>query len=36
MKARDIMTSPAVSVGPDATVAEIAALLFERRLPSMV
>ena len=35
MKARDIMTSPTVSVGPDATVAEIAALLFERRISAV-
>ena len=35
MKAGEIMTSPAVSVGPDATVAEIAALLFERRISAV-
>jgi CBS domain-containing protein len=35
MKARDIMTSPAISVGPDATVGEIAALLFERRISAV-
>jgi CBS domain-containing protein len=35
MKARDIMTSPAISVAPDATVAEIAALLFERRISAV-
>jgi CBS domain-containing protein len=32
MNASDIMTSPAISVGPDASVQEIAALLFERRI----
>lgn len=35
MKAKDIMTSPVVTVGPDATVAEIAALLFERRISAV-
>jgi CBS domain-containing protein len=35
MNARDIMTSPAISVGPDATVGEIAALLFERRISAV-
>lgn len=32
MKARDIMTSPVVTVAPDATVQEVAALLYERRI----
>ncbi|MGH8765630.1 MAG: CBS domain-containing protein [Burkholderiales bacterium] len=32
MKAKDIMSSPVVSVGPDTPVYEIAALLFERRI----
>ena len=32
MKARDIMTSPVISVGPDTPVREIAALLFKRRI----
>jgi CBS domain-containing protein len=35
MKARDIMTTPVISVGPDATVSEIAALLFERRISAV-
>lgn len=32
MKAKDVMTSPVVTVGPDTPVHEIAALLFERRI----
>ena len=32
MKAKDIMTSPVISVGPDTPVREIAALLFKRRI----
>jgi CBS domain-containing protein len=32
MNASDIMTSPVISVGPDTSVQEIAALLFERRI----
>jgi CBS domain-containing protein len=32
MKAKDIMTAPVVTVGPDASVREIARLLFERRI----
>jgi CBS domain-containing protein len=32
MKAKDIMTTDVVTVTPDATVAEIAALLYERRI----
>lgn len=35
MKAKDIMTSPVITVGPDATVGEIAALLFERRISAV-
>lgn len=35
MKAKDVMTSPVISVGPDATVSEIAALLFERRISAV-
>jgi CBS domain-containing protein len=35
MKAKDIMTSPVIAVGPDATVGEIAALLFERRISAV-
>jgi CBS-domain-containing membrane protein len=32
MRAKDVMTSPFVTVGPDATVQEIATLLIERRV----
>jgi CBS domain-containing protein len=32
MKAKDIMTSPVITVAPDTPVREIAALLFERRI----
>ncbi|MEO8718004.1 MAG: CBS domain-containing protein [Burkholderiales bacterium] len=35
MKARDIMTSPVVTVGPETQVKEIAALLFERRISAV-
>lgn len=35
MKAKDVMTSPVISVGPDATVGEIAALLLERRISAV-
>ncbi|MGH8670096.1 MAG: CBS domain-containing protein [Burkholderiales bacterium] len=35
MKAKDIMTSPVITVGPDTTVSEIAALLFERRISAV-
>jgi len=35
MKARDIMTSPVITVGPDTPVHEIAALLFERRISAL-
>lgn len=35
MKARDIMTSPVVSIGPDATVREIAALLLDMRISAV-
>jgi CBS domain-containing protein len=35
MKAKDIMTSPVITVGPDATVGEIAALLYERRISAV-
>jgi CBS domain-containing protein len=35
MKAKDIMTSPVTTVGPDTTVSEIAALLFERRISAV-
>jgi predicted transcriptional regulator len=35
MKAKDIMTSPVISLGPDATVGEIAALLLERRISAV-
>lgn len=35
MKAKDIMTSPVITVTPDATVDEIAALLFERRISAV-
>lgn len=35
MNARDIMTSPVVSVAPDATVAEIAAMLVERHISAV-
>ena len=30
MKARDIMTSPVITVAPETTVQEVAALLYER------
>jgi CBS domain-containing protein len=32
MKAKDIMTTPVVTIGPDASVRDIASLLFERRI----
>lgn len=35
MNARDIMTSPVISIAPDATVREIAALLLERRISAL-
>jgi CBS domain-containing protein len=35
MKASDIMTSPVVTVGPGTPVAEIAALLFEKRISAV-
>jgi len=35
MKARDIMTSPVISVSPGTTVGEIAALLFEKRISAV-
>ncbi|MDF2763175.1 MAG: hypothetical protein K0S81_153 [Rhodospirillales bacterium] len=35
MRARDVMTTEVVSVGPDATVPEIAALLIERRISAV-
>jgi CBS domain-containing protein len=35
MKAKDIMTSPVITVAPDATVGEIAALLYERRISAV-
>ncbi|HEX2198733.1 MAG TPA: CBS domain-containing protein [Burkholderiales bacterium] len=35
MKAKDIMTTPVISVTPDTTVSEIAALLFERRISAV-
>jgi CBS domain-containing protein len=35
MRARDVMTTDVVSVGPEATVAEIAALLIERRISAV-
>lgn len=35
MKAKDIMTSTVVTVGPDTPVNEIAALLFERRISAL-
>jgi CBS-domain-containing membrane protein len=35
MKAKDIMTSPVISVTPDTSVREIAALLFERRISAV-
>lgn len=35
MKAKDIMTSPVVSIGPDATVREIAALLLDMRISAV-
>lgn len=35
MKARDIMTSPVIAVEPDASVKEIATLLFERRISAV-
>ncbi len=35
MQARDIMTSPVITVGPDATVAAIAALLLEKRISGL-
>ena len=35
MKAKDIMSSPVITVTPDATVGEIAALLFERRISAV-
>jgi CBS domain-containing protein len=35
MKAKDIMTTPVITVGPDTPVSEIAALLFERRISAL-
>jgi predicted transcriptional regulator len=35
MKAKDIMTTPVVTVSPVATVQEIAALLLERRISAV-
>ena len=35
MKAVDVMTSPVISVTPETTVREIAALLFERRISGL-
>ncbi len=35
MKAREIMTTPVITVGPDTPVSEIAALLFERRISAL-
>ena len=35
MKARDIMTSPVITVEPDTSVKEIAGLLFERRISAV-
>lgn len=35
MKARDIMTSPVVTVAPDTTVPEVATLLYERRIGAL-
>lgn len=35
MKASDIMTSPVITVGPDASVTEIAQLLFDRRISAV-
>ncbi|MGQ0546313.1 MAG: CBS domain-containing protein [Betaproteobacteria bacterium] len=35
MKAKDIMTSPVVSVGPDATVREVAALMLDMRISAV-
>ena len=35
MKARDIMTSPVITVGPNTTVREIAALLLENRISAV-
>jgi CBS domain-containing protein len=32
MKAKDIMTTPVISVGPDTPLNEIAKLLFDRRI----
>ncbi len=35
MKARDVMTSPAISVGPETAVRAIAALLYERQISAV-
>ena len=35
MKARDVMTSPAISVGPETSVKTIAALLYERHISAV-
>jgi CBS domain-containing protein len=35
MRARDVMTTDVVTVGPDATVSEIAALLIQRRISAV-
>ena len=35
MKAKDIMTAPVITVGPDTPINEIAALLFERRISAL-
>jgi len=35
MKARDIMTSPVITVAPETTVREVAALLYERRIGAL-
>lgn len=35
MRAKDIMTAPVITAGPDSSVSEIAALLFERRISAV-
>ena len=35
MKAKDIMTTPVVTITPDTSVREIAALLLERRISAV-
>ena len=35
MRAKDIMTAPVITIGPETSVRQIAALLFERRISAL-